>query len=171
MPPHQFVTAPYVILLLLCSVCVHMYVSSYRQAAEICSFDAHKLSHFLPALLPGGDANLAFREDEELKPYKKKSRASLYSASLDDDEPFTIPAWKNDDSQGQQGNDTPQAAATISSMQPETSLDTTSSHVWHPDTDLQDDTADASIPLHGHCSAARPSVADTASQTSPGNCR
>lgn len=42
---------------------------------------------------PGGSANLAFREDEELKPYKKKKRALLLSASLDDT-CFTIPAHK-----------------------------------------------------------------------------
>ena len=43
--------------------------------------------------MTGGSANLAFREDEELKPYSKNSQASLLSASLDD-EGFTIPAWK-----------------------------------------------------------------------------
>lgn len=41
----------------------------------------------------GGSANLAFREDEVLKPYKKKSQAILLSASLDDS-CFTIPARK-----------------------------------------------------------------------------
>ena len=42
--------------------------------------------------LIGGSANLAFREDEQLKPYKKKSEAVLLSAILDDSS-FTIPAW------------------------------------------------------------------------------
>lgn len=36
---------------------------------------------------------MAFREDEELKPYKKKTQAILLSASLDDSS-FTIPARK-----------------------------------------------------------------------------
>ena len=36
---------------------------------------------------------MAFREDEQLKPYKKKSRAILLSASLDDSS-FAIPAWQ-----------------------------------------------------------------------------
>lgn len=54
--------------------------------------------------LIGGSANLAFREDEELKPYKKKSQAILLSASLDDS-CFTIPARKAnaDDSDIAQG--------------------------------------------------------------------
>ena len=43
--------------------------------------------------MTGGSANLAFRENEELKPYKKKSGAVLLSASLED-ACFTIPAWK-----------------------------------------------------------------------------
>ena len=47
-------------------------------------------------MLAGGDANLAFREDEELRPYKKKSRPSLFCGSLDDDDSFTIPAWTQD---------------------------------------------------------------------------
>lgn len=45
------------------------------------------------AVLLGGTANIAFREDEELQPYKKKNRALLLSASLDDAW-FTIPAHK-----------------------------------------------------------------------------
>lgn len=36
---------------------------------------------------------MAFREDEQLKPYKKKSQAILLSASLDDSS-FTISAWQ-----------------------------------------------------------------------------
>lgn len=44
-------------------------------------------------VLIGGTANLAFREDEQLKPYKKKGRAILLSASLDDSS-FTILAWQ-----------------------------------------------------------------------------
>ena len=43
----------------------------------------------------GGHANLAFREDEDLKPYKKKNCISVFSAGLDEDS-FTIPAVKND---------------------------------------------------------------------------
>lgn len=46
----------------------------------------------IPGLV-GGSANLAFREDEQLKPYKKSSQAILLSASLDDSS-FTIPAWQ-----------------------------------------------------------------------------
>lgn len=43
----------------------------------------------------GGHANLAFRENEDLKPYQKKNCISVFSADLDEDS-FTIPAVKND---------------------------------------------------------------------------
>ena len=45
--------------------------------------------------LTGGSANLAFRENEQLKPYEKSSRVILLSANLDDSS-FTIPAWQAD---------------------------------------------------------------------------
>ena len=67
--------------------------------------------------LAGGDANLAFREDEELKPYKKKSKASLFCASLDDDS-FTIPAWTQDSSYRDANFEGHNLAAMMASTQP-----------------------------------------------------
>ena len=66
-----------------CLSCAH------KQPMHCCCMHSEVWTH-----LTGGSANLAFREDEELKPIcKKKSQAALLSASLDDD-CFTIPAWK-----------------------------------------------------------------------------
>ncbi|KAL3153952.1 hypothetical protein ABBQ32_013512 [Trebouxia sp. C0010 RCD-2024] len=54
---------------------------------------SYELKQLFVVQHPGGTANIAFREDEELQPYKKKNRALLLSASLDDAW-FTIPAHK-----------------------------------------------------------------------------
>lgn len=117
-------------------------------------------------LKPGGDAHLAFREDEELKPYKKKSRASLYSATLDDDS-FTIPAWKHDTSEQQMSSHWCQAAMSDGTVQQADHADNGDLHTHPPQNDLAGDVLDESVPLHSLHPATRPTVADTASQTSP----
>ena len=105
--------------------------------------------------LSGGDANLAFREDEELKPYRKKSCASMLSASLNDDS-FTIPAWKDGALQQPPSTDRCQAAAG-------------NRHVMQANIAQPADISAMSdcSPQHSLYPAAKPSLADTSSQTSP----
>ncbi len=124
------------------------------------------LSTLLCLLTPGGDTHLAFREDEELKPYKKKSQASLYSATLDDDS-FTIPAWKHDIFEQQMSNHLCQAAMTGGTVQQADYTDDGGLHTHPPENDLADDVLNESVPLHSLHTATLPTVADTASQTSP----
>jgi len=124
------------------------------------------LSTLLCLLTPGGDAHLAFREDEELKPYKKKSQASLYSATLDDDS-FTIPAWKHDTFEQQMSSHLCQAAMTGGTVQQADHTEDGGLHTHPPENDMADDVLNESVPLHSLQPATLPTVADTASQTSP----
>ena len=124
------------------------------------------LSTLLCLLTPGGDAHLAFREDEELKPYKKKSQASLYSATLDDDS-FTIPAWKYDTFEQQMSSHWCQAAMSGGTAQQADHTDDGGLHTHPPENDLADGALNEFVPLYSLHAATRPTVADTASQTSP----
>jgi len=124
------------------------------------------LSTLLCLLIPGGDAHLAFREDEELKPYKKKSQASLYSATLDDDS-FTIPAWKHDTFEQQMSSHWFPAAMSGGTVQQADHTEDGGLHTHPPENDLAADALNEIVPLHSLHPATRPTVADTASQTSP----
>ena len=117
-------------------------------------------------LTPGGDAHLAFREDEELKPYKKKNQASLYSATLDDDS-FTIAAWKHDTFEQKKSSHWCQAAMSGGTVQQADYTDDGGLHTHPPEHDLADDALNGTVPQHSLLPATRPTVADTASQTSP----
>ncbi|KAL3140138.1 hypothetical protein ABBQ38_004415 [Trebouxia sp. C0009 RCD-2024] len=64
-----------------------------RRSSSQGSQCSYELKQLFVVQHPGGSANIAFREDEEPQPYKKKNRAVLLSASLDD-ACFTIPAHK-----------------------------------------------------------------------------
>lgn len=145
------------------STCIYSGSQGLVTSSDVCKvvIIPHRHDHGV-----GGDANLAFREDEELKPYKKKIQASLYSASLSD-ESFTIPAWKDDALPKQTGESICQSPPSSGSLLND-GADRSIPCPMHGDIGLEDDTNSSSVPLHAQHAAARPmpSVADTASLTS-----
>ncbi|KAL0036131.1 hypothetical protein WJX79_004650 [Trebouxia sp. C0005] len=137
-----------------------------RQSSNDDGQPGHEPKRLFVVKHPGGDAHLAFREDEELKPYKKKSQASLYSATLDDDS-FTIPAWKHDTFEQQMSSHQCQDAMSGYTVQQANHKDDGDLHTHPPGHGLADGALNEVAPLYSLHAATRPTVADTASQTSP----
>lgn len=117
----------------------------------------------------GGHANLAFREYEDLKPYKKKSCISVFSADLQDNS-FTISAVK--------GNSRAEASDSTSALQPsgnDNTADKQTLPAMHYTSEHADSEPNPQAPL-GIAAATTESpalqrpVAHTASQTSPKKC-
>ena len=119
-------------------------------------------------VLAGGDANLAFREDEELKPYKEKSKASLFCASLDDDS-FTIPAWTQDSSCQDASLDGGNLSVMMATTQPAATSVINDLKLTESTDSLLDYASTSSTPHKDRDTAVAKtaSPASTASQTSP----
>lgn len=122
----------------------------------------------------GGHANLAFREHEDLQPYKKKSAIAVFSADLNEDS-FMIPAIRGDATSETQSL----ALHSMSAMQLNSH---DKPHGLQMDSDASRATFDADRKLQQHegmqvrasvtpLPALQPTLAHTASQTSPRCCR
>lgn len=115
---------------------------------------------------PGGHANLAFREHEDPKPYKKKTSISVFSADLQESS-FIIPAVR--------GNSGTKEPTSTSAVQPDNN-DTTHARIMasemseHAECDCHEQEALGLAAAITSLPAVQRPVAHTASQTSPNKC-